>query len=132
MRDFNAGRDVNVSGDLVITDNSIQLGKPFVQCTNDELFSERIHRKSLLRGERKRKFQKVVLVWVVLGLALAAFSLVLFYKGKLESSALSLGFAGLAIGLAPIKLIIEPNEFEARQHGALKEIEYILRERGSA
>lgn len=130
MRDFKAGRDINVNGDVVIHDESTQVGKLLINCTNDELIEERSHRKSVLWGERKRKLSRLVMVWVVLGLMLTGVAIYLYYVGRSEFSSLVLGGGSIAIGLGSIKLFVEPNEFELRQQAALKEIAYILRERG--
>jgi hypothetical protein len=54
MRDFNVGNNLLVGGDLNINDNSNQ-SKLLIDCSNDELFGERAHRKSLLKDERKSK-----------------------------------------------------------------------------
>lgn len=130
MRDFKAGRDINVNGDVVIYDESTQVGKFLINCTNDELIEERSHRKSVLWGERKRKLSGLVMAWVFLGLMLTGGAIYLYYIGRSDFSSLVLGGGSIAIGLGSIKLFIEPNEFELRQQVALKEIAYILRERG--
>ena len=51
MRDFTAGRDINVDGDVLIIDQS-QEPKLLAQCSNQELLDEETHRKSLLSRER--------------------------------------------------------------------------------
>lgn len=130
MRDFSAGRDINVNGDVVIHDESEQVGKLFINCSSEELLEERIHRKKVLWGERKRKLSRLVLAWVLAGVVLTAAAIYFYTVGKTEFSSLVLGVGGIAIGLGSIKLFIEPNEFEGRQYAALKEIDYILRERG--
>lgn len=130
MRDFKAGRDINVNGDVVINDDSTQIGKLLINCTDEELFHERAHRKSVLWGERKRKLSRLVVAWVFSGLLLTGGAIYLYSVGRTEFSSLLLGLGSIAIGLGSIKVFIEPNEFEQRQYSALKEIEYILRERG--
>ena len=130
MRDFSAGRDINVEGDVFIHDESIEIGKLFVNCSNEELIEERTHRKSVLSGERKRKFNRLVVAWVVLGLLLTAVSGYLYFIGQTNLSSFLLGGGGIAISLGSIKVMAEPNDFEIRQQSALKEIAYILRERG--
>ena len=130
MRDFSAGRDINVGGDVFIHDESIEVGKLLVNCTNEELIAERVHRKSVLSGERKRKLNRLVVAWVVSGLLLTAASVYLYLIGQTNLSSLLLGGGGIAIGLGSIKVMAEPNEFELRQQSTLKEIAYILRERG--
>jgi hypothetical protein len=57
MRDFNVGNNLNIHGDLQINDNSHQ-SKFFIDCSNNELFEERTHRKKLLIDERKSKWKR--------------------------------------------------------------------------
>lgn len=130
MRDFKAGRDIHVNGDVVIHDESTQVGKLLINCTNEELIDERAHRKSVLRGERRRKLNRLVVAWVFSGLILSGLAIYFYLNGRSELSSLALGGGSIAIGLGSIKMFIEPNEFERRQIDALKEITYIMRERG--
>jgi hypothetical protein len=53
MRDFKAGCDIHVGGDLHINDQSNK-SKLFIDCTDEELFAEREYRKKALSRERKR------------------------------------------------------------------------------
>ncbi len=129
MRDFKAGRDIHIGGDVYIHDESLQ-PKLLVLCTNKELFDERAHRKSVLAAERKRKFKRVASVWVFLGVILAGSAVWFYANGQANFSSLLLGLGGLAVALASVKVFEQPTEFEQRQLGALKEIHHILRERG--
>ncbi|WP_303229460.1 hypothetical protein [Comamonas kerstersii] len=129
MRDFKAGRDINVGGDVYIHDESSQ-PKFLVHCTSEELLDERIHRKSVLSGERKRKFKRLAFVWLLSGVVLAIGALWFYTNGQPNFSSLLLGFGGLAVAFASVKVFERPNEFEQRQLDALKEIHHILRERG--
>src|SRR5262245_59533322 len=55
MRDFTAGRDIKVGRDVYIQEETSQPYKLLSQCTSEELYPEREHRKILLRKEHKRK-----------------------------------------------------------------------------
>jgi hypothetical protein len=129
MRDFKAGRDINVGGDVHIHDESSQ-PKLLVLCTNEELFDERVHRKSVLAGERKRKFKRLASAWLFSGVVLAGGALWFYANGQANFSSLLLGLGGLAVAFASVKVFEQPTEFEQRQLAALKEIHHILRERG--
>ena len=129
MRDFKAGRDINVGGDVHIHDESSQ-PKLLVLCTNEELFDERIHRKSVLAGERKRKFKRLASAWLFSGVVLAGGALWFYANSQANFSSLLLGLGGLAVAFASVKVFEQPTEFEQRQLAALKEIHHILRERG--
>lgn len=129
MRDFKAGRDINVGGDVHIHDESTQ-PKLFVLCTNEELFDERVHRKSVLAGERKRKFKRLASAWLFSGVVLSGGALWFYANGQANFSSLLLGLGGLAVAFASVKIFEQPTEFEQRQLAALKEIHHILRERG--
>jgi hypothetical protein len=69
MRDFRAGGDINVGGDVHIFDNSAQ-SKLLVQCSNEELFEERSHRANLLKQETKAKWKRLSMLWSFLAVAL--------------------------------------------------------------
>jgi len=129
MRDFKAGRDINVGGDVHIHDESSH-PKLLVLCSNEELVDERVHRKAVLSGERKHKFKRLAFVWLVSGVVLAVGALWFYATGRSNFSSLLLGFGGLAIAFASVKVFEQPTEFEQRQLAALKEIHHILRERG--
>lgn len=129
MRDFKAGRDINVEGDVHIIDNSSQ-SKLLVNCSNEVLFDERIHRKSLLRQELKAKWRRLALAWVAVAAMLGIASLWFYSQGNTNLSSLVLGLGGLAGCFASIKVFEKPNQFEQRQIAALDEIRMILRERG--
>lgn len=130
MRDFKAGRDINVDGDVNIIDNSNQ-PKFLTICTNEELIHERAHRKKLLSQERIEKWKRITLAWVGLAIVLGSTSVWFYYNGKKDLSSLILGLGGLAVGLASVKVLEKPNEFEQRQISALNEIHMILKERGA-
>lgn len=129
MRDFKAGRDINVEGDVHINDNSIQ-PKLLTVCTSEELFSERLHRQTLLSQERKAKWKRLAMSWIFIAVMLGVTSLWFYFKGDTNFSSLVLGLGGLAGCFASVKVLEKPNKFEARQIDALDEIKTILRERG--
>jgi hypothetical protein len=130
LRDFHAGGDINVNGDVNITDNSQQY-KPLNQCTNEELYEERQHRKYVLKKERQSKLNRLGLVWVVLGVLLASVGLYLFFIGQRDYCFLSLGIGGVLGLFATSKVIETPTVFEERQIATLNEIKNVLRERGA-
>jgi hypothetical protein len=130
MRDFKAGRDINVGGDVHIHDGSTQ-PKLLVLCSNEELLDERAHRKVVLSGERKRKIKRIAFAWLVSGVVLTAGAVWFYANGQSNFSSLLLGFGSLAVAFASIKVFEQPSDFEQRQLAALKEIHHILRERGA-
>ena len=129
MRDFNVGNDLHVKGDLHINDNSNQ-SKLLIDCSNNELFEERTHRKSLLSGERKSKWKRMAIAWLGIGCVLGIAAIWFYYQGNPNLSSLVLGLGGFGTAFASIKVLEQPTEFEARQIDALNEIRLILRERG--
>lgn len=130
MRDFKAGGDINVEGDVNIIDNSTQ-PKLLAACTNSELLHERKHRKSLLVQERKEKWKRLALAWIGVAMMLGIASLWLYFDGKKDLANLVLGLGGVAAALASVKVLEKPNDFEQRQIDALYEIRTILKERGA-
>jgi hypothetical protein len=128
MRDFKAGRNLYVEGDLTINDSSTQL-KLLSVCTNEELFNQRIHRKQLLGQEREAKWKRLATVWLLAAIVLGVAALGFYAQGKTDLAGLVLGFGGLMVGFASVKVFEHPSPFEARQIAALNEIKMILRER---
>lgn len=129
MRDFKAGRDIKVGGDIHIKSESPQ-PKHLSMCTNEELIEELDHRRTLLSNERKRQWKSIAIMWLVCGVALSIVALWFYFKGDPNLSSMILGFGGLAVGFASIKVFEQPSVFEDRQLAALQEIKLILRERG--
>lgn len=130
MRDFRANGDINVHGDVVITDNSQQTYKPLTQCSNEELRAERSHRFQLLEEEKNRKSRfalSFILIAVIAGIVLAAWY---FISGKVELAMFGVGIAGVVMPVAAsFKIAEQQTQFEARQIQALNEIQMLLRER---
>jgi hypothetical protein len=129
MRDFRAGGNINVVGDVNIIDNSEQL-KLLVQCTNDELFEERKHRTNLLKNEKKRKYKKSGIFFISVIIISILVSIGIYLAGNSDLASFVLGGGGLVASAASIKISTNPSEFEMRQAAALNEIRMILRERG--
>jgi hypothetical protein len=127
MRDFKAGRDINVGGNVNIHDHSSE-PKLLIQCTNEELFDEQQHRKAVLSNERKHKSKLLNIVWLFIGVIFGGSALWFYIKDDTNLSSLLLGVGGLAVGVTG-EIVKKPTEFELRQLEALKEIDYLLRER---
>ncbi|WP_201312646.1 hypothetical protein [Dyella sp. EPa41] len=129
MKDFKAGGDINVGGDVYIYDNSTQ-HKLLITCTDRQLYEERLHRTAILSDERKRKWKRLGLAWLIVGSGFAAGAIWLQAIGQGAFSTLLLGLGGLTLAAASVKVIDEPTVFERRQLQALQEISFILKERG--
>ena len=135
MRDFTAGRDINVGRDLYIQEEANQLYKPLAQCTNEELYPERDHRKMLLRKENKRKL--LTGVYLTLGaevLVCAAGLWFYIHPSQLFPGLHTIIFSAGAI-LVPcgiLRLVFEhPSPFEQTLKAELQEINILLRKRGA-
>lgn len=118
MRDFRAGRDISVEGDVHIVDNLTQ-PKLLVVCANEEFFAERIHRTEFLKQERKAIWKRLATAWLSGAIMLGVSSLWFYFQGNTNLSGLVLGLGSLAAGFASVKVLERPNEFEARQIAAL-------------
>lgn len=130
MRDVKAGRDINVSGDIVINDESTQIGKLYIHCSNAELIEERSHRKLVLDKARKRKLGLLGMVCVFLIFIWLGFFIYFYWIDKSEFALSLLTVGSLAVGVMSLKVTFDNTEFERRQLDALKEIAYLLHERG--
>lgn len=132
MEDFRAGRDINVGGNVTITNEANHQPKLLSLCTNEELRAERTHRQKLLLQERYRK-NSVGLT--LLGVAVAVGVALYLYNEFIGSAGLANLVIG-ALGVAfPVVLALkgweQQTQFEARQLATLNEIAMLLRERGS-
>ncbi|NYU09441.1 hypothetical protein A8O28_10025 [Enterobacteriaceae bacterium CCUG 67584] len=127
MRDFNSG---DINGDVTINDHSNQVSyKLLIHCNNEELLEEEIHRKKVLRKERKRKSKALLKVFAGCGMLLLFASGWYLFQGQLDMVSALAGLAGGALALATLSRADMPNAFEKRQLDALEEIDTLLRER---
>lgn len=129
MRDFKAGRDINVVGDVYIHDESTQ-PKPLALCSNKELIAERVWRNKTLSDERNRKWKWLAICWLAVIFVLAGAAIRSYFQGDFQQMSLLLGLGAIGATLMTAKFLEKPTEFEQRQLDALKEIGYLLRERG--
>ena len=123
------------SGNLIqLIGHSVNQGKPLAQCTIDELREEKIWRQRLLQKERHRKWWLAVklLIWLITGGGATWFATLWLHW----SHWLALTTAILGIGLPAMALYAMSQEgdteFTQRQLGALREIGFLLREKGEA
>jgi hypothetical protein len=72
----------------------------------------------------------MAVAWIIIGVALSIVALWFYLKGDPSLSSMILGFGGITVAFASIKVLEKPSVFEARQLAALQEIRLILRERG--
>lgn len=114
MRDFKAGRDINVGGDVHIHDESSQ-PKLLVLCSNKELFDERVYRKAVLSGERKLKFKHLAFFWLVSGVVLSAGALWFYANGQSNFSFLLLGFGSLAVAFASLNNLLSSSNVNGQR-----------------
>ena len=128
MRDFRAGRDIHVGGNVHIYDQSHQR-KLLVECTNEELYTEQQHRKGLLAEEKRRKLKYLAVLTLMAAAILGGFAVGSYIKGYTEQARLLLPLASLVIAMQGVRIWKHPTEFEQRQLAALQEISMILRER---
>ena len=130
VRDFKAGRDINVEGDVNIIDNSNQ-PKLLVLCTNADFQYYKTHLNALLVKKKNQTRTRLALAWMGVAVVLGVASIWLYFDGKKDLATLVLGLGGVAAGLGSVKVLEKPNDFEQRQINALYEIRTILKERGA-
>lgn len=132
MEAIHAGRDVNISHSEVNINQQTEQPKLLGLCSNAELINERTHRKGFLRNERAGKEKLATpLTWV--GITCLVLTTLLSFLFEPMTYPLITGFTALgAFGsLAAMgKVHSNKSEFEIRQEQALKEIAFILKERG--
>lgn len=130
MRDFKANRDINVDGDVIINDSSIQQNKTIIECNSEELEAEYAHREELLREERINKGKESFGFVKFAFFSALGVSIWYFYIGDTTLAMYIVGLLTVFFLLFTAHSISnETTEFEVRQLEVLKEIEYLLRER---
>jgi len=132
MDDFKAGRDIKVDGDVNINNGSNDEYKLLLECTNDELHEERVHRTGVLKDEIKRKRKHILsllkVALIVIVIIAAWYQLV----GEIDLVMMIVAGMGVFLPIASaIKLSDRQTVFEIRQINALNEIAMLLRERGA-
>ncbi len=129
MRDFKNSGDLNIGGNLNITDNSYSEHKLLIHCSSEVLLKERPFREENLKIEQKKK-QKQLLpflgVTVILFLAAAIWAQI---NGKADLVSFVLGASSLIIGYASIQATLEPSAFERQERAAIEQINLILKSR---
>ena len=76
MRDFKAGRDINIDGNVVIHDSSSNQPKPLSMCSIEELNEEYNHPAKLLKEERasrRQDFNIGTCIALAVGIAIAIY-----------------------------------------------------------
>lgn len=127
MRDITIDGGIQAGGDVKFIDQSQP--KLLAQCSSEELIHEQSHRSQLLRGERSRRWS-VFLQFCFFAAGLMLFAIAWAHlNGSTDLVSLFSGAAGVLLGVANLKAMEHPSQFEVRQLGALSEIQMLLRER---
>jgi hypothetical protein len=134
MREFKAGRDITVGRDLNIIDKSNQPYKPLAQCTNEELYPARQHRKKKLSEEIRSKGKCVAFMWLGAEILVCGTAL-WFYthgiQGVPEIPFLILSIGSLFVGGGAVFKFFEyQSPLEQSLRADLQEIKIILGKRG--
>ncbi len=134
MRDFKAGRDILVDGDLTINNNSHNVTQKLLRdCTEKELQEEKQIRKKILRGEfiYKLKFtaKVVVVVSAIMGIILSLVWYSTKDGGNKAIFTLTLVGSVITVFSAAIKNLDTDTALEAKNRQELKEIKMLIREK---
>ncbi|WP_025236111.1 hypothetical protein [Mannheimia sp. USDA-ARS-USMARC-1261] len=120
------------TGDIIIQENNINVGKPLVQCSNEELVDERIFRNQRLLIERdRRKTEKKPFVIISIAVLILGFIYGCYKVGNLSDILTWLyAIPGAIFSIVSFQNYSTPNQFEQKHQQVLREIADILRERG--
>ncbi|QIM66586.1 hypothetical protein A4G16_03980 [Mannheimia granulomatis] len=120
------------TGDIIIQENNINVGKPLVQCSNEELVDERKFRNQRLLIERdRRKTEKKPFVIISIAVLILGFIYGCYKVGNLSDILTWLyAIPGAIFSIVSFQNYSTPNQFEQKHQQALREIADILRERG--
>ncbi|WP_320171214.1 hypothetical protein [Maridesulfovibrio sp.] len=128
MRDFNNSGVFNVNGDVVVGDGN-EVGKPFIQCSNEELLLERRFRKENLRREFKAKSKRVICTAILIMVCVFCFAGYEFYKGNSKLSMWILELTSIVLTFLGLKTVLTPNTYEKFEHRDIEAINIILKSR---
>lgn len=129
MRDFNNDGEINVHGDLNVTDNSQNEHKLLIHCTSDVLLQERPFRQENIRLEQAQKVKRLkpfYALTLILAVAAAIWATV---NGKTDFATIIMGGATLFVGFQSLKATIEPNAFQIDEQNVVNEINKLLKQR---
>jgi len=129
MRDFTNSGDMNIGGDLNISDQSQNEHKLLVNCTTEELLNERPFRIENLNIERRKKFKRIL---PVVGFSVLFFIIAAVWgsiTGKPDFVTFVFGLGSLALGFISFNVTLEPNKFQIQERRAVEEINMILKSR---
>jgi hypothetical protein len=130
MRDFKAGHDIHIEGDVHIDDRSNQ-PKFLAQCTNEELHAELAYRKQLLSRERTRKLKICSVLCGCAEAAICGVALWYYLQGNINLSFLIFGLGSMFAGAVSLQYVGGRNEVQQAHVNAILEIKLTLRERGA-
>lgn len=130
MRDFKAGRDINVSGNVHITETP-RAPKLLAVCTTEELLHEREFRRERLRIEEGRKLKPVGIAFAITVVCAAIVYVWYRFTGKYEMAKLYLASMGVIAPAAFAWMTLTQDTPVVKTHrDALAEIRLRLQERG--
>lgn len=129
MRDFNNDGQINVQGDLNVTDHSQNEHKLLIHCSSDELLQERPFRQENIRLEQARKVKRLKPLYSLSVAFFCAAAGWATFKGKADLATLILGVASLFLGFQSLKATIDPNAFQIEEQNAVNEINKLLKQR---
>lgn len=128
MQDVNAVKNLDVLADFPGTDTA-PLEPLLRHCSTADLLIEAPYRRYKLAKERRLKLLRLI---VTAGIAAAIFCAGLWYwrRDGITDLAVVLTVFGFMLGVASLKRHDMPTEVEEMQLYALREIDWLLRERG--
>jgi uncharacterized membrane protein len=129
LRDFNNDGEINVQGNLNVTDNSHSEHKLYIHCTNEELLSDRPFRAENIEIEQKKKIQRLKPFYALTILLIFATAILAMYQGKTDLITILMGAASVFIGFQSYTATVEPNAFQREEKDAVNEITKILKQR---
>jgi len=129
LRDFNNDGEINVEGDFNVTDNSYTEHKLYVNCSNEELFSDRPFRAENIKIEQAKKVKRLKPLYALTIILIFATAVWAMYLGKTDLISILMGAASVFIGFQSFKATVEPNAFQIEEQDAVNEISKILKQR---
>ena len=126
MHDFTVGGDIRAGGDVRIDIRSNQPNS-LDQCTKEDLYAKRQHRKQRLAREKKRKIKWCSFICLGIGVIFGSLGVWYYMSGNTTLSGLILGLVSIGLTLFSIEyVVVDRNELQQLLDREIREINVLL------
>lgn len=130
MHNFNNNGKINIQeGNINIYDNSSEIYKLLIHCSNEELLNEKPFRIENIKLEQKRKIKRLIPMYIIFICTLTAAIYYIIFTGNKDIVSLIFAAASFLTGYSSLAETISHNEFQRGERDAIDEINRLLKQR---